>query len=100
MTAALGASLPTKVQFAQLAVSLGYGSSLGYSPLDINGKDTVIPALGSDYMYWSSDHYQYDKSYCYQFDSLNGGINDNTKCVPADKDRIGMIRCVNAPPSR
>lgn len=94
----IGAALPTMEQYAQLAVSLGYGSTQGYSIINKSnsGASSVLPHIGNDYFYWTNSHYIYNKNYCFVYGSEYGGLDYLHKCDNSD-NLIAMTRCVQVP---
>ncbi len=62
----IGARLPTKVEFEQLARYLGQGTAEGYDPYLADGKTEILPGL-ADRWFWSASVVSYNRSFAWYF---------------------------------
>ncbi len=81
---AVGARLPTKSEFEQLAKYLGYRTSGGYNPYLADGRSDVLPGL-SQYVFWSSSE---GNNSPVQFEGQDGSDRG------ARLEELASVRCV------
>ncbi len=95
--ASLGARLPTKEEFRQLSMDLGFKHTQGYSPYMQDGKTEVIPNLVGHW-YWSSSIFPFNSDNAYGF-SGEEGYNDQMSFTGYIFREVyhGAVRCVISP---
>lgn len=75
----VGARLPTKEEFEQLAKYLGNGTAQGYSPYLADGKTDFLPGLTSysNYTFWSSSVYPTHGLFAFVFHGYTGDASSH-----------------------